>query len=204
MATNVGDFFKTFWVTLTEGFSKICESIGGFFGNLGESLGNWFQNVGNWFGDLGKNIVDGFGDVLNWFGNFFIALGDFFIHIFVPTDTQWSEIQQDYANMGDKIKNKIPFVSLFSEELKKAQSSVSRSDFLVITVPSFDFSTNSGIHVSSGEQKTINVSEKYEPYREYVRGALFLVVIGCAFVYVLKYVLRFGQTQAAEKVRNER
>lgn len=129
-------------------------------------------------------------------------LFDFFIHIFVPTEEQWAEIGKDYEQMGDTIKNHIPFIGLFSEELKKAQETVAKTDFLVITIPSFSFSSG-GIGVSTEEQKVINVGQAYEPYRAYVRGALFLIVVGLAFVYLIKYILNYGKTGGDTNVINE-
>ncbi len=132
--------------------------------------------------------------------NFFSYAWDFFIHIFVPTDEQWSDIQEDYTKMGDTLQAHIPFVGLFSEELKKAQDTVENTDFLVINIPSFSYQGSGGIGVTTGEQKVINVGQAYEPYRAYIRGGLFLIVVGLAFVYIIKYVLNFGQTQTRTEV----
>lgn len=107
-------------------------------------------------------------------------LGQFLLNIIVPTESQWADIQNDYSQMGDTISSHIPFVGLFSEELKKAQETVAKTDFLVITVPSFSFSSG-GVGVSTAEQKVINVSQAYEPYRAYVRGALLMIVVRTCF-----------------------
>lgn len=139
-------------------------------------------------------------DIFSWLGNFFVDLLEFFYNIFVPTDNQWSDIQNDYTQIGDTLKSHIPFVGLFSNELKKAQETVAKTDFLVITMPSFSYSGSGGIGVSTVEQKVINVGEAYEPYRAYVRGGLLLIVVGLAFVYIIKYVLNFGQTHASQQV----
>lgn len=98
--------------------------------------------------------------------------------------------------MGDTLKSHLPFIGLFSEELKKAQDTVEKTDFLVINMPSFNYSGSGGIAVNTGEQKVVNVGQAYEPYRAYVRGGLFLIVVGMAFVYIIKYVLNFGSSQA--------
>ncbi len=139
-------------------------------------------------------------NIFSWLGNFFVDLLNFFYHVFVPTDDQWSDIQNDYTQIGDTLQSHIPFVGLFSEELKKAQETVSKTDFLVITMPSFSYSGSGGIGVYTGEQKVINVGEAYEPYRAYVRGGLLLIVVGLAFVYIIKHVLNFGQTHASQQV----
>lgn len=141
-----------------------------------------------------KDIINGISSILEWFGNFFTNLVDFFIHIFVPTEEQWAEIKDEYIDIGDTLGRHIPFVGLFSEELKKAQETVEKTDFLVITIP--EIKLGSGlIGVNTEEHKVINVSEAYEPYRAYIRGGLFLIVIVLVFVYLIKYVLRYGEVQ---------
>lgn len=172
-------------------FELLTGDISGFFTTL-------FFDVS----DLFSQTIEDVGGIGNFFSNFFVNLRDFFIHIVIPKDEQWEEIKQDYSTLGDTLSAKIPFVSAFTSELEKAQDSVSRTDFLKITIPSFSYHAG-GIGVTTGEQQVINVSEKYEPYREYVRSGLFLIVVGLGFVYIIKYVLRFGQTHAAEKVRGE-
>lgn len=140
--------------------------------------------------DLWNTVKDIFKFLSDFFGN----LLDFLIHIIIPTDEQFDEIKQDYVDMGDTLKSRIPFVSLFSDELKKAQDTVDKNDFLVITIPSFSYSSNNLI-VSSSDQKVINVRDTYEPYREYVRGFLFLVVLGMAFVFIIKHFLNYSHSQ---------
>lgn len=125
---------------------------------------------------FGQFLAD-FGQFL---GDFFVNLGQFLINLIVPTGEQWSDIQHDYEQMGDTISSHIPFVSLFSDELKKAQETVAKTDFLVITVPSFSFSSG-GVGVTTDEQKVINVGQAYEPYRAYVRGALLMIVVRTCF-----------------------
>lgn len=133
-----------------------------------------------------------FKGIFDFIGNFFTDLGNFLYHLFLPTDEQWEEITEDYTDIVDTLQRHIPFVSLFSEELKKAQETVEKTDFLVITVPSFSYQGSGGIGVTTGEQKVINVGQAYEPYRAYIRGFLFLVVVGLAFVYLIKYILNYG------------
>ena len=152
-------------------------------------------NISNFFTGMIQNIAD----TWEFCRNFFTELLNFFIHIFVPTDEQWAEIEKDYSDMGDALSIHIPFVGLFSEELKKAQDTVSAYDFLIIEMPeiNFDFGV---VKVNSPSKKYLNISQAYEPYRAYVRGFLFLIVVGMAFVYIFKYVLNFGQTQAAQQL----
>lgn len=207
LATSVGEFFSNFWSSFTQGLSDVVSGIGEFFTNLGTNLANWFSDVGTWFSELGSDIGSWFSDlwdttknIFSWLGNFFQDLWDFFIHIFVPTDEQWNDIGNDYTQMGDTVKSHIPFVGLFSEELKKAQETVSKTDFLVITIPSFNYTGSGGIGVNTSEQKVINVGQAYEPYRSYVRGGLLLIVVGLAFVYIIRYILNYGTTQGGSNV----
>jgi len=153
--------------------------------------------------NLGKSLTDlwkGICDIFSWLGNFFVSLWNFFINIFVPTDEQWAEIKEEQGKMGDTIKSHIPFVGLFSEELKKAQETVEKTDFLVITIPSFSYQGSGGISVNTNEQKVINVGRAYEPYRAYIRGFLLLVVVGLAFVYVIKYILNYGVVGSSKDI----
>ena len=143
--------------------------------------------------------VNGIGNIFNWLGNFFQSLWDFVYHIFIPTDEQWSEIKNDYYEMGDVVKSHIPFVGLFSEELKKAQATVEKTDPLVIRIPSFSYSGSGGIGVDTGV-KEINLTQFYEPYRAYIRGFIFFVVVALAFVYIVKYVLNYGVTSAGQNI----
>jgi len=136
-------------------------------------------------------------------GNFFVELLDFFKHLFIPTDEQWADIQNDYSSMGETVKSHLPFVGLFSEELQKAQDTVEKTDFLVITMPSFSYQGSGGIGVTTEEQKVINVGEAYEPYRAYIRGALFLIVVGLACVYLVKYILRYGDIQISGALKSD-
>lgn len=136
---------------------------------------------------------------LEWLGNFFSNLLDFVLHIFIPTDEQWEEIASDFSSTGDSIKEHLPFVGLFSEELKKAQETVEQTNPLIIRIPSFSYSGSGGVGVTTGE-KEINLTEVYEPYRAYIRGFLLLVVVALAIVYLVKHVLNYGETQGNSNV----
>ena len=41
----------------------------------------------------------------------------------------------------------------------------------------------------SDKQKVINVRDKYEPYRQYIRTFLLYIVYACAFVLIIRHVL---------------
>ena len=154
------------------------------------------KDVINFFSTL-INYINPFSDkfflktFFDWFGSFFSTLKNFII----PTDEQWQEIQNSYKDLGDTVKRHIPFVGLFSEELKQAQATVDQYDFLVIEVPPINFDFGS-VHVNLPFIKELRVSEYYEPYRAYVRGFLNLIVVGLAFVYLIKYILRYGDVQS--------
>ena len=160
---------------------EFATSIGNFFNDLGTNISNWFSNL---ISDIGK--------IFSWLGNFFDELLNAFVHAFIPTDEQWDEIEADHQAMGEAVKNHLPFISFFSEELKKAQETVEKTDFLIITIPSFNYTGSGGIGVNTAEQKVVNVGQAYEPYRAYIRGFLFLIVVGLAFVYVIRYILNYG------------
>lgn len=151
---------------------------------------SFFGTLLDYLNPFSENFI--FKQIFTFIGNFFSDMWDFFYHFFVPTDEQWKELEGDYASIGDTIKNHIPFVGLLSEELKKAQDTVEKTDFLIITVPSFSYQGSGGIGVSTDEQKVINVGQAYEPYRAYIRGFLFLIVVGLAVVYLIRYILNYG------------
>lgn len=137
-----------------------------------------------------------FKDVFTFLADFFASLGEFLYNLLLPTEEQWEDISVDYERMGDIIKNHLPFVSFFNEQLRLADDTVSQTDFLVITIPSFSYSGSGGISVNSGEQRVINVGQAYEPYRAYIRGFLFLIVVGLACVYLVKYILNYGDVSS--------
>lgn len=131
--------------------------------------------------------------MFEWIGNFFSALFDFVYHIFVPTDEQWENISLTSSDLGNQIQEKLPFVKEFTETLESATSN-ERNNPLIVNFPSFDYLGSGGIGISTGNRQ-VNLTEFYEPYRLYVRGFLFLLVVGLAFVYIIKHVVRYGETQ---------
>ena len=165
-------------------------SVSNFLSNIFNTVSNISTNILNGIKSFFQNLVDNVAGILEFLGDFFENLLDFFIHIFVPTDEQWEEITENQKSIGETAKAHLPFISLFNNEYKKAQETVSQTDFLVITIPEFSFSAV-GISINSREQKVINVRDKYEPYRAYVRNLLFFIVIACAFVFLIKHVLKF-------------
>lgn len=94
----------------------------------------------------------------------------------------------------------MPFVSEFTESLENATSNDTNNP-LIINLPSFNYTGSGGIGVSSGN-KEVNLTEVYEPYRVYIRGFLFLLVVGLAFVYIIKHVVKYGETQSSGGVED--
>lgn len=137
-----------------------------------------------------------FKGVFDFIGGFFTDLGNFLQSVFIPTDGQWEDIGQDYTELSNTVQSHMPFISLFSDELRKAQEAVEKTDFLVITIPSFSYSGSGGIGVNTDEQRVINVGQAYEPYRAYVRSFLFILVVGLACVYLVKYILNYGDVSS--------
>ena len=150
------------------------------------ALSTILDGISNFFKDTVENIKN----LAEFVGSFWVKISDFFLHIFVPTDEQWEMISENHQNMGESLKSHLPFISLFNSEYKKAQETVAQTDFLVITIPEFSFE-GGGIVAKSDSQKVINVRDKYEPYRAYVRNLLFYIVLACTFVLIIKHVLNY-------------
>ena len=105
--------------------------------------------------------------------------------------------------LDKQFKNIFHLFGLFSEELKKAQETVEKTNFLVITIPSFNYSGSGGIGVNTEEQKVVNVGAIYEPYRAYVRGGLYMIVVGLSVVYLIKYILRYGEVHSGQNIHTD-
>lgn len=164
-----------------------------WFSDLGSSIGKFFEdlwkNLGNSLNDLWKGVCDIFG----WLGNFFNALLDFFIHVFVPTEEQWSAIKQDYKELGENFNNHLPFVGFFSDELEKAKQIVYNEDFLNLKFEGWNFDLGV-VKFSTPDVNFTGVLNAYEKFRMSVRTMLTFVVYILALVYIVKYVLRYGET----------
>lgn len=217
LATTVKNFFDDFWTGFKQGFTDTVSGIGEFFKNLGTDLGNWFSDVGNWFSDLGNSIGKFFSDlwdnlskslgdifktikdIFSWIGNFFSSLLEFVYHIFIPTDSQWESVKEDYRDLGSTFNNHLPFVGLFSDELEKAKQVVYNEDFLNIKFDSWSFDLGV-VKYSTPDIQFDKVVKAYEPYRMTVRSFLALIVYALVVVYIIKYVLRYGTTQGNSQV----
>lgn len=152
--------------------------------DIGSKISSSFQSSTDSLKIFFKNCVDDIKKIGDWVGSFFEKL----LNLFVPTDEQWQDITTSQNNVGETVKAHLPFVSLFNNEYKKAQETVSQTDFLVITIPEFIFE-GGGIVAKSDKQKVINVRDKYEPYRQYIRTFLLYIVYACAFVLIIRHVL---------------
>lgn len=195
LATIVGNFFSSFFSSLGEALSNVVKGIGDFFNSLGSLIGKGFENVVNFI----KDTISAIGNIFSWLGSFFSELFNFFYHIFVPTDEQWNSIKQDYKDLGDTFGNHIPFFGFFSGELEKAKEIVYNEDFLNIKFDSWNF--NLGIvHFSTPEIQFTGVLKAYEPYRMTIRSALTLIVYGLVVVYIIKYVIRYGNAEGNSNV----
>jgi hypothetical protein len=169
---------------------KIISGIAEFF--IGDGTD---ENIGV-LGFL-KNIIEGIGKIVSFILNFFENLLQLFVNIFVPTDDQWQTIQDKYSLLGDLVTSHLPFVATFQDALEQANNNViSNSDMLVITMPSFSF-----FGVTTEEQKVINVQQAYEPYRQQIRTFLTYIVYSMGIVYIIKYIVGWGQTQANTEVK---
>lgn len=139
--------------------------------------------------------------IWNWFTNFFIELTDFFIHIFVPSEKQWSAIQEDFNDLNNTFTNHMPFVTFFSDEVEKVKQEVFNEDFLNIKISGWNFNLGV-IHFKTQDYEFTNVLKAYEPYRMSVRTLLTLVVYAMAFVYIIKYFLKYGSTQGLNSLNS--
>ena len=178
------------------------EKIVNFFNPLNEDFFVYqiINGIGEFFFGDGteenRGLFGLIGDILSFLGNFFGNLLDFFVHIFVPDDNQWSILQEKYSSLGDLAISHLPFVATFYDVLDNQDLAVSNSDMLVITMPSFSFFGG-----ETGEKQVINVREAYEPYRQNIRTGLAYIVYGLGIVYIIKYVIGWGQTQANTEVK---
>ena len=176
--------------SIWDAVSSIPNKIQELATSVGEFFSSFWTNIGTFF----QNIVDGITTIFNWLSNFFSALLDFVIHIFIPTDEQWESIKESYSDLGDAFLERLPFVGLFSEELEDAKSVVYNDDFLNITFESWSFDLGV-IEFTTPEINFDGVLNAYEPYRLTIRSFLCFIVYSLGVVYIIKYVLRYGETQ---------
>ena len=180
---NLVDFLNPFnWIP------NLIENIGKFFnGDVEEGT----KGVFGFFSD----IISNFSEILSWIGNFFSKFGEALLHLFVPDNTQKADLQEKFSSLGDLAISHLPFIASFQDALTKQDLSVSTSDMLVIQMPEFNF-----FGVTIPAKQFVNVQEAYEPYRQNVRTGLTYIVYALGIVYIIKYIVGWGQTQANNEV----
>lgn len=187
IVNGLGDFFSALGDLIWQGVGVLHD----IFESVGGTLGSIFESVGNTLGGILNSIFGTIGNIFSWLGDFFSSLADFFVHIFVPTESQWQDIKNSYSVLKINIQNKVPFVNDFIVSLDSAKNNVSNEQFLKISMPSFNYN-GGAIGVNVNEQNVVNIAEKYEPYRLTVRNSLFLIVVGLAIVFIIKFILNYN------------
>ncbi len=129
--------------------------------------------------------------------DFFADLWDFFVNLFVPTDNQWEQIENNNKSIKETISHKIPFVSWFSGELDKFNTGVDTTDFLNLHFDGWNFDLGV-IKINTPPVDFTGVRDAYEPYRVEIRSLLALIVYALGAVYLVKYFVRYGQTEALD------
>lgn len=148
-------------------------------------------NILNCINPFSENFI--LKDLFNWLNSFFIELRTFFINIFVPTDEQWAYLNNQDKEFQEKIESKFPFIYWFQDELEKAEEYVYSNDFLTIKFPSWNMDLGI-IKYQTPEIDFTNVRDAYEPYRLTIRNSLFVIAVGLAIVYLIKYFLNYSVT----------
>lgn len=193
-----------------QGLINLGNTIGDFFGSLGESIGSFFSNlwsnISTFFADLPGNIANiwnSFVELLQyinpWSDRFFLKIA------FTMNADQEAKHENNHSEFDKKFREKIPFVGAIIDEFQKAsdrhqnvsgaKTFSTSNNPLNLSIGSFSYDSGS---ISYETQATdLNfILEKYEPYRLTVRNGLMLVVYGLGIVYLVKYVLNYGVTEA--------
>lgn len=191
MATNLGQFAKD----VGAGFENISSWLVNLGSNIGGFIAELGSNIGGFFGNLVSNLQSFFNNLVQNIQQGFAGIADTILHLFIPTDEQKeAHIQQELA-MQETIRSKIPFVPYFQDEIQKAFSYQESTDFLHLRFEGWDM--NLGIiKIHTPDVDFTKVRDAYEPYRIYVRGFLLLIVYGMAGVYIVKFILNYGATDA--------
>ena len=120
----------------------------------------------------------------------------------MPSDEDWQIFVDNFVALKDVIASKIPFVSWFSDTLESADSYVHSEDFLHLSFDGWKFSFGS-IVVNTPDVDFTAVRDAYEPYRIKIRSMLALCVYAMSAVYLVKYFIGYGQTQALGRAVEE-
>ncbi len=144
-----------------------------------KKLWEFFTTLLSYLNPFNENFI--LRDIVDFVVNFV----DIIIHIIVPTEEQQQYIANNYSELGDQIKNKLPFISWFNEEINNVEvDGLGSKDFLKIKMPSFSFFGG-----QTEEKVYIDVFEAYEPYRENIRSKLSILVYLCGVFVLIKYIL---------------
>lgn len=172
--------------------SSIVNGIADFFNNIITLLGKLINYINPLSEDfILKTIIEGIVDIVEFILNFFTNLLDFIKNIIIPTEEQQIEIANSYEELGNKVRDKLPFIGWFKDTINNATiDGLGDRDFLVITVPSFSFFGG-----QTEEKQYFDVLNAYEPYRDNVRSKLSLLVYFGASLFLIKKVL-FNNTNS--------
>lgn len=150
------------------------------------------KSIINYLNPLSDDFI--LAKIISFVVNFFDNLLEFLIHIIIPTDSQLEAIKQDFSDLGSTFKNHLPFVGFFSDSLEEAKQIVYNEDFLNIKFKGWSFDLGI-IHYSTDDIEFTGVLDAYEPYRMSIRTLLTLVVYILGLVYLIKYFLKYGETE---------
>ncbi len=169
----------------------LVELIASLFDEVFTLIGNIFNALNPLSEDfILFPIIEGLGKIVDFIIHFFDKLLDFLKNIIIPNNEQRQNIANSYSELGNKIKNKIPFVSWFNENINDNNiSGICTNDILKISIPKFKFFGG-----ETQEKEYIDVLQAYEPYRENVRSKLSLLVYFCGAIYLIKRVLNIKNT----------
>lgn len=128
--------------------------------------------------------------MVNFFANFFDTL----FHFIIPTDDMVEDIFSHYDDIKTIIASKFGIIEDFQNELEVIRN-IDPREFLKIYVPSWGLNFGS-INFSTEGKYYTDVYDAYEPHREGVRSWLVYTVYAMGAVYIVKYFINYGQTQA--------
>lgn len=167
-----------------------------FLGNILSYINPFSENF------ILKDVIDFLGNILsyinpfseNFFGYTLIDLfGNLLNSLFVMTPEQEQAYEEKENSITDIIESKFGIFYFFQEELEKADEYVYNEDFLNIHFEPWSF--NLGIiNFTTPEINFTEFRDVYEPYRTTVRNSIFIIFVGLAIVYIVKYVLNYGVT----------
>ena len=146
-----------------------------------KSVLEFLDNILSYINPFSENFI-GY-KIVDLFKNLFSTL-------FIMTEEQEEAYQAKEESINDIIESKFGIFYFFQEEIQKANDYVYNSDFLNIYFDSWNF--NLGIiNFNTPEINFTKFRDVYEPYRVTIRNSLFIIFVGLAIVYVVKYILNY-------------